>query len=193
MKKCLLVGFMAVVFIQMTVAQAHHGVKLDGNFASVASDQDYGTELKSVMVPGFSYSFLYMGDNWGFIMESGYVQSGFKEVYPEGTTLTCKIHHWDVLTLGVQYAFLTDWYKVRPILQGRLGFRMALAGNVSSGDEGADIDYGVLDAPFSINGGVMIDNHWTLTLGYGHGLANYLYDISGSRYQNVQFSATYYF
>lgn len=192
MKKILFISVLIFV-AQLANAQLRHGIKLDGAFSTITGTADYGTDIKSVFSPGISYSMLLMGDKWGFIYELGYSQAGFKEIYNDTEELSVKTHYMNCSTIGLQYAFLDDWAKIRPILQARLGLDICLSGKISNSTQNENFDdYNVFSLPVSISAGIMSGKHLALTAGYRKGLLNYFNSISGKN-SALQISLTYYF
>jgi hypothetical protein len=196
MKKIFMVILVAI-FSQQTFSQVQHGIKVDANFASASTGGvNYGSEMKSTICPGISYSMLAMGENWGYIMDFGYSQSGFSEVLNNGVIQTLKVSNLDWNLIGVQYAFLNDWAQIRPVIQTKLGLRLSFPDAVittSAGINGTQTLENIFDVTWSVGVGAIAFKHALVTLSYGGGFLDYLMPASGWRHNQVQLSATYFF
>jgi hypothetical protein len=187
-------------------AQNKHGLKLGLNFATLRGDFSSYSEVSSRIRPTFTYTFRTMGEHWGYFLEMGYAQAGCKEVYSEiyqdeygqwkkaYDEYNLVIHNFDIIPVGVQFAFLSDWSKVRPVIQTSLTTRFSLYYKLSSLTNEED---GMPDLPidilWSIGGGAMVTRHATFTLSYGWGFLNVIRSSTGLKSNQFQISAYYFF
>lgn len=197
MKKVILIVIPFLCFSISTIAQFKVGIKADANISSINSGgADYGSEIKSAFCPGIGLTLLTSGDNWGYFMDLGYAQSGWKEVFPDNSSYTVKLSNVDFNLIGVQYAFLDDWAMFRPIIVGKFGVRITFPTANIKTNNGTNTDLDVesmIDLPWSIGGGVWAKKNIILTLTYGGGLIDYINYDSGWKHKQFQLSASIYF
>ncbi len=187
-------------------SQNHHAIKAGINFARVGGDIPDYSEISAKVCPTFSWVFRTMGDRWGYFLELGYSQSGFKEKYEhsylneygaymydyEENTLT--VHNIDLIPAGLQYAFLSDWSKVRPILQTSIMLRFSMTYTLKTLDGStSEMPKNPFDLMWSAGGGIMLTRHATFTVNYGLGLLNILNSGSGLKNRQLQVSGCYFF
>jgi len=176
-------------------AQIQHGIKVGLNFAKVGGNIPDGSNVSALKCPAFSYILKFQGDKFAYFMELGYSQSGFMEKVGSDE-FSFKMHNMDYFPVGLQYAFLSDWSKIRPVLQTSLGLRLSPTTkarlNGGSWETADEVDqFG--DILWSIGGGVTFTKHAVFLLNYGGGFANAYIAESGWRHRQIQLSATYFF
>jgi hypothetical protein len=205
MKKTVLFLWCLLSF-SVIYAQNYHAIKLGANIARVSGDIPEYSDISSRVGPALMYVFRVTGDRWGYFLELGYSQSGFKEVYDrtyidnygriqnEHQENTLKVHNIDLVPAGLQYAFLSDWSKVRPILQTSVMTRLSVSYTIKTleGSE-SELPDRLLDVIWTIGGGVMVTRHATFMVNYGWGFLDILKSDSGLKNRQLQISGCYFF
>jgi hypothetical protein len=191
MKKILFLVVCLIVSYS-TLAQKH-GIKAGVSFTRIAGDIPDGSEISSLVCPSIAYTFRTMGDRWGYFLEIGYSQSGFKENF-EGSESKVKFQNIDLVPAGLQFAFLSDWAKVRPVIQTSVIARLSFNYKITTPSVSDD---GFLDQPWdiiwTIGAGAMITKHATVIVNYGFGFLNVNDASINLKSRQLQISANYIF
>jgi len=192
MKKLLLIVACITMGYALS-AQIQHGIKVGVNFAKVGGDIPEGSEISNITGPAIFYVFKTQGDKFAYFFDLGYTQSGFKEKF-NGVESSVKIHNMDFNVVGLQYSFMSDWSKIRPVLQTTLGVRGSLTGKLTTpdGSESIDLDR-QFDVIWSLGGGITLTKHAQFMINYGGGFVDAFTEDSGLKNRQIQLSATYFF
>jgi len=192
-KKILSTLVLSLLISCLAFSQNEHGIKVGANFATIKTNENYGSDISTLLGPAIYYEFRSLGDHWGYFMDLGYSQSGFKEVY-QGNQSTLKVGNIDWIPIGIQYSFLTDWSKIRPILQASLGGRASVHGTVVTpyGSHASGMDE-FFDVLWSLGGGITSGKHMMINLSYGGGLLKVISSDEDWKNKQYQLEFTYFF
>lgn len=174
-------------------AQHEHGVKVGANFATIKTNVDYGSEINALLCPNVSYIFSTWDDHWGYYLELGYSQSGLKET-TNSVESTLKVYNMDFIPIGIQYAFLSDWSKIRPFLQASIGTRVSFYGKIESpyGTDDSFLDK-YFDILWAAGGGVLFGKHVMINCNYGGGFLKAISSQSDWKNRQTQIAIAYFF
>jgi len=192
MKKIVLI-VVCVALSYALSAQIQHGIKVGLNFAKVGGDIPDGSDISNITGLAVYYVFKTQGDKFSYFFDMGYSQSGFKEKF-NGVESSVKIHNMEFDFVGLQYSFMSDWSKIRPVLQTTLGVRGSLSGKITTpeGSESIDLDR-QFDMIWSLGGGITLTKHAQFMINYGGGFFDAFTEDSGLKNRQIQLSATYFF
>jgi hypothetical protein len=101
------------------------------------------------------------------------------------------VHNIDFIPAGIQYAFLSDWSKIRPVLQSSIGLRVSLTAKANyHGSSNNDVLEQFLDIPWSVGGGAAIGKHFTVIGSYGGGFITAIQSDTDWKNRQFQLSVT---